>query len=583
MRREPLDWTLLAVLPAFLVLAFTLGGLHHYPAYDFRAIWQAGHDVAHGHNPYPAVPSIPTSPAAQHDYFIYPGVVAVAMVPFGLMPFGVAAGIFTAILVASVAAALRILGVRDWRCYGAAFLSIPVLESFRLGALSPLLALGLAGVWVMRDRRWALPVVVAAVVLPKLFLWPLFIWLLATRRWGAAARSALLTAVVGLIGWAVVGLDTIAPYPALLHKMTDVQFRNTVGVEGLLGSLGAGAATAHFGVVLVAVLGSAAIIVAARNGAATELTFGVGVEVEAEAFAGVAVAGAAQLDGEFEGFHEGGGADHVVVVEGAPAGVGVLVAQQPFGGEQGGVFGEVFAVHDQVLPVHVDLDVVEALAAEGVDDVQGHADVAHEDLHRRLRVLVLQEHGHALVLGVLGGLADAVDEPRPRLRVRGLERVVVPLDPRPDDHARPHLAGEVDSLPRQPERLPPHRVIRRAEAAPAEARVQMQTGGDAVDPVPRQRLLHLGQIVLPQLLRIVELVIVDQVSETRDRRPHPRRRRCPHQLRLIPTRIEPRRHPTKRPNAERSLHRCVRPQWLIGSSRVACSTCSARPVSRSKK
>ena len=279
MRREPLDWTLLAVLPAFLVLAFTLGGLHHYPAYDFRAIWQAGRDVAHGLDPYPAVASIPTNPAAQHDYFIYPGVVAVAMVPFGLMPFAVAAGIFTVILVASVAVALRILGVRDWRCYGAAFLSIPVLESFRLGALSPLLALGLAGVWVLRDRRWTLPVVIAAVVLAKLFLWPLFIWLLATRRWGAAARSALLTAVVGLIGWTVVGLDTIAPYPALLRKMTDVQFRNTVGVEGLLGSLGAGAATAHFGVVLVAVLGSAAIVVAARNGAATELTFGLTILV----------------------------------------------------------------------------------------------------------------------------------------------------------------------------------------------------------------------------------------------------------------------------------------------------------------
>jgi hypothetical protein len=279
MKREPLVWTLLGVLPVFLVLAFTLGGLHHYPAYDFRAIWQAGRDVAHGHDPYPTVASIPTNPTAQHDFFIYPGVVAVAMVPLGLLPFWLAAGIFTVILVAAVAATLRILAVRDWRCYGAAYASIPVLESFRLGALSPLLALGLAGVWVLRDRRWALPLVVSAVVLAKLFLWPLFIWMLATRRWGAAARSALLTAAVGIVGWAVVGLDTIAPYPALLKKMTDVQFRNTVGVEGLLGSFGAGAATAHVGVELVAVLGSAAIVVAARGGAATDLTFGLTILV----------------------------------------------------------------------------------------------------------------------------------------------------------------------------------------------------------------------------------------------------------------------------------------------------------------
>src|SRR6478752_2671319 len=73
--------------------------------------------------------------------------------------------------------------------------------------------------------------------------------------------------------------------------------------------------------------------------------FGVGVEVEAEPFAAAAVVGAAELDRELEGFHEGCRADHVVVVEGAPAGVGVLVAEQAFAGEQGGVFGQVLAVH----------------------------------------------------------------------------------------------------------------------------------------------------------------------------------------------------------------------------------------------
>ena len=59
---------------------------------------------------------------------------------------------------------------------------------------------------------------------------------------------------------------------------------------------------------------------------------------------------------------------------------------------------EVLAVHDQVLPVHVDLDVVEALPAERVDHVQRHADVAHEDLHRGLGVLVLEEDRDAPLL-----------------------------------------------------------------------------------------------------------------------------------------------------------------------------------------
>ena len=279
MSREPLEWTLLGVLPVLLVLAFALGARHHQPAFDFRAIWQAGRDVAHGHDPYPTVAGIPSSPAAQHDEFIYPAVVAVAMVPFGLMPFGIAAGVFAAILVASVAATLRVLGVRDWRCYGVAFASIPVLESIRLGALSPLLALGVAGVWVARDRRWRLPAIVAAVVLAKLFLWPLFVWLLATRRWGAAVRAALLTVVVGGLGWAVVGVGTLGSYPALLAKMSDVQFRNTVGVAGLLASLGAGAASVHTGVMLAAILGSAGIFAAARWGDEPELAFGVTILV----------------------------------------------------------------------------------------------------------------------------------------------------------------------------------------------------------------------------------------------------------------------------------------------------------------
>lgn len=279
MRREPLEWTLLGVLPVLLVVAFALGARHHQPAFDFRAIWQAGRDVAHGHNPYPAVATIPSNPAAHHDEFVYPAVVAVALVPFGLMPFGIAAGLFLAILVVSVAATLRVLGVRDWRCYGVAFASIPVLESIRLGALSPLLALGLAGAWVARDRRWRLPAIVAALVLAKLFLWPLFVWLLATRRWGAAARAALLTAVVGGLGWAVVGFGTLGSYPALLGKMADVQVRDTVGVAGLLASLGAGAASAHAGVMLAAILGSAAIVAAARWGDGPELAFGVTVLV----------------------------------------------------------------------------------------------------------------------------------------------------------------------------------------------------------------------------------------------------------------------------------------------------------------
>jgi len=122
------------------------------------------------------------------------------------------------------------------------------------------------------------------------------------------------------------------------------------------------------------------------------------------------------------------------------------MAEQTFGGEKSGVLGEVLAVHDQVLPIHVDLDVRDPPGPQGVDDVQGHADVAHKDLHRRLRVLVLEEHRDAALGGVGRGVGDTVQEARPRFCVRRLERIVVTLDSWPDDHLRADIAGKVAFL-----------------------------------------------------------------------------------------------------------------------------------------
>ena len=81
--------------------------------------------------------------------------------------------------------------------------------------------------------------------------------------------------------------------------------------------------------------------------------------------------------------------------------------------------------------------------AQRVDHVQGHPDVAHQDLHRGLGVLVLEEELDSALLAAGGHLADAVDEPRPGLAVRRLERVVVALDAGPEDHLRPDGGREV--------------------------------------------------------------------------------------------------------------------------------------------
>ena len=90
----------------------------------------------------------------------------------------------------------------------------------------------------------------------------------------------------------------------------------------------------------------------------------------------------------------------------------------------------------------------------------------------------------------LGGLADALDQPAPRLHVGCLEGVVVALDPGPDDHVRAERAGELGALAHDPPRLCADVLVGVDEAAAAEARVEVQAAGDAVDVVVAERRLE---------------------------------------------------------------------------------------------
>jgi alpha-1,2-mannosyltransferase len=239
--RQTAELVVLALLPAALVLAIVGGAIGHQFAFDFHgSIWQAARDVLHGQNPYPPPTTAGVAPG---DRFVYPPSVAFAFIPLGVLPFPVAAACITVILLAAVAATLYVLDVRDWRCYGAAYLSIPVLHDVRLGALTPLLALGIALAWRSRDRaRSAIPF--AVVIVAKLFLWPLGVWLLATGRVRIALRSALYGLVASAVAWAVIGFGGLVEYPRLLEVLASTeQSRGYSPVAALLAlGLGEGAA-----------------------------------------------------------------------------------------------------------------------------------------------------------------------------------------------------------------------------------------------------------------------------------------------------------------------------------------------------
>jgi alpha-1,2-mannosyltransferase len=233
---------LLGIAPVALAAIVVAGSIDHRFAFDFHSLWEAARAVRSGRNPYPPA----TIPAlAAGEGFVYPPVVAFAALPLGLLPFGVAATIMVAALVGCTAATLRVLGVRDWRCYGAAYVSVAVLHDIRLGALTPLLALGLALAWQWRARARAV-IPLALIVVAKLFLWPLGVWLLATGRARLAVRTAALALGASALGWAAIGFAGLHDYPRLLSVLADDEQARGYSLTsaGLALGLGPGAARA---------------------------------------------------------------------------------------------------------------------------------------------------------------------------------------------------------------------------------------------------------------------------------------------------------------------------------------------------
>ena len=217
----------LAVLPGALLLYILFGGKDF--SFDFHQFWQGGRDVVDGRSPYPTVSAVDAAP---HDLsahgiqqvfrFPYPAGSAVAMAPLALLSFHAAAVLLAILSVVAVALALWVLDVRDWRCYGVAFGSIPVITGLRLGTLTPLLLLAVALAWRYRDRRFVVSSSLAVAIVLKVFLWPLVFWLLATRRLAAGVLTATLAAVATLVAWAAIGFAGFGDYPTLVRRLVDV-------------------------------------------------------------------------------------------------------------------------------------------------------------------------------------------------------------------------------------------------------------------------------------------------------------------------------------------------------------------------
>jgi alpha-1,2-mannosyltransferase len=153
--------------------------------------------------------------------YVYPPLVALVTVPWTFVPIGLAESVFQLLLVAAFVATLAILGVRDWRCYGLAFLWPPVTDAVTTGNITILLGLAAALVWRFRDRPAVAGASLGVSIAAKVFLWPLTVWLAASRRLSAALWSLVVAASALVLSWAAVGFRGLADYPDLVRRLTE--------------------------------------------------------------------------------------------------------------------------------------------------------------------------------------------------------------------------------------------------------------------------------------------------------------------------------------------------------------------------
>jgi hypothetical protein len=184
-----------------------------FPPTDYPQFHEAARAILDGRDPYEGVVNSWGGP------FPYPPLPALATIPLTVFSVQTAGLLVEATLVAAAFGTIFAAGVRDWRCYGIALLWPPVISAIETGTPTLWLALAAALAWRYRDRLVAPASAIGLALALKLFLWPLVIWLAATRRLRAAVLSLFVGTGVLLVSWAAIGFSGLVEYPGLLRRL----------------------------------------------------------------------------------------------------------------------------------------------------------------------------------------------------------------------------------------------------------------------------------------------------------------------------------------------------------------------------
>jgi hypothetical protein len=138
------------------------------------------------------------------------------------------------LVTAAVPATMHVVGVRDWRCYAAAFLWWPTIISIQSANVTLPMVLGIALVWRYRDGRWIPAIATGLLLALKLFFCPILFWLVATRRYRTSLLSAGMSLLFVFVPWGGLGFDGLAEYPHLLTSLSRVDGPRSYSIAALL-------------------------------------------------------------------------------------------------------------------------------------------------------------------------------------------------------------------------------------------------------------------------------------------------------------------------------------------------------------
>jgi hypothetical protein len=253
-----LQQVLLGLVPVAASVGLTVIALrHHNSAVDFRdAYYVAAHRVMYGGDPY----SWGHAQIADGVAFVYPALSALIYTPFALLPVQAACIVVSLICIALAPLTLWVLRVQDWRVYGVTMLWLPVWVSVQSGNETIVLVLLAALAWRYRDRPFAAGLLAAAAISLKPFMWPLALWLLATRRWHASVWTVITGLIINVTCWSVLGFSEVGAY--LRDAGLDAHYASRTGysIAAIAAHLGVSTSAGEALTVLVCVLVALAVV-----------------------------------------------------------------------------------------------------------------------------------------------------------------------------------------------------------------------------------------------------------------------------------------------------------------------------------